>query len=108
MSPRRKKVPELRTRETPMVPGAVMRALRHSLPCPDWSASRVVIQSRVAYAFQVHPRTIGRWEEDGAPVPHAWAYVGLAYRVGGADAARHTLQVLTQSELGDGAWRLVP
>jgi len=92
-----------------MAPAAVMRALRLTLPVPSWSSARNLTQSRVAYALRVHPRTVGRWEEDGAPIPHAWAYVGLAFRIGGADAARRTLTTLTQSELStDESWRLAP
>jgi len=108
MSPPRKKVPKRTDRATPMVPAEVMQALRESLPTRTWSGGGMVIQARVAYGLGVHPRTLGRWEEGGAPVSNAWAYVGLAFRLGGAEAAKHTLEVLSQSELGDGAWRLVP
>lgn len=106
MSPRRKSgassspsSPARRVRATDLAGPDIMRELRHSLPVPLRSAARFLTQHRVAYVLRVHPRTVARWEEDGAPVPHAWAYVGLAFRLGGEEAARRTLSTLTQSEL---------
>lgn len=82
----------------------LMKKLRTSLPRPPhiW---RGALQSKAAHLIGVGVRTIQRWETVGAPEYAGWAYVGVAFRVGGADAARATLKVLAQADLdGSAVW----
>lgn len=90
------------------IPPRLMRELRITLPAPTYGVRNYCTQAEAAHLLGVHVRSVERWEkgsEGSAPVSVGWAYVGVSYRLGDADAARRTLQRLTQLELpGSDVW----
>lgn len=91
----------------PKIPDRVCAELRLSLPAPQ-GRRLCRIQAEAARLLGTAKRTVERWEADaGAPLMAGWAYVGVAFRLGGAEAAQKTLEVLAQLPLeGSAIWGL--
>lgn len=80
------------------VPGPLMRDLRRAALSSRRYGSRRATQERAAALLVASARNLYEWEKHGSTVAHAYAYVGLAYRLGGQDRAARVLQLLAQLE----------
>lgn len=87
------------------VPAYVMAHLRYTLPQSSHEISVVRTQHSAARLLGVNPRTVQRWESSGAHPLEGWAYVGVAFRVGGPEHAQKMLEILSQASFnGADAW----
>lgn len=60
-------------------------------------------QPTAARLLKVSVRTVAGWEASGARLLYAYAYVGLAYRLGGESRAREVLELLSSVAELEGA-----
>jgi len=79
------------------VPAAVMRDLRLAA-----LGTRKATQGTAARLLGCGERTVWGWEQVGGSGPQGYAYVGLAWRIGGDDRAARVLSVLAQVDALEG------
>lgn len=98
-------MPRPAPRKKIMLPAELMTALREALPVQPGSITRVTTMKRAAVLLCVAYRTVQHWETYGAPAVNGWAYVGVAFRVGGAVHASKVMAILAQANLeGADVW----
>lgn len=77
-----------------------MRRLRHLALTGEvqtaWNPPPEAVQGRAARMLKKGLRTVASWEGEGSGVLEGYAYVGLAYRIGGPARAQLVLEELAQ------------